>query len=509
MNQKIKLLLIAALLPVFLSQGCKKSAKLKSDQTTQTLPAESLSVSSASAIFTNAFPSIDNGSYYDPWVIKAGSFYYYCGSDGGRLWVAKSTELQTILQQPKTYIFTPPAATPYSSDLWAPELHYRGGRWYVYFAADNGNNDNHRMFVLEGGTNANDPLNGGYVYKAKLSPTTDRWAIDGTPFDYGGQQYMAWSGWEGTTNVSQYIYVAKMSNPYTISGERAEISRPDYAWEKVGTPTVNEGPEALISGNTVNIIYSGSGSWTNDYCLGRISCSNGDLMSKASWNKLSTPAFSKFGNVYGPGHPSFVKSPDNLQWWIVYHAANANGSGWDRRIMAQQFSWEGDTPYFGYPIEKGVPIPAPSIGPSYSMPIANGTFRIKSKATSQCVDVPGANTTPGTQIQQWTDNGNIAQKWVFTSFGNGYYKIKSSATNLCLDDANASLTAGNIMIEWADNGTSAQQWRIQDMGNGYFKIINRRSLLALNVPASNQTPGTKLEQWYENQYDAELWQIIP
>ena len=503
MKNNVFILLAAASL--LLLNSCQKSKT----NTLAEAKASKLKGNSLSAIFTNALPSADNGSYYDPWVIRVGGYYYYCGSDGGRLWITKSATLQNILQQSKTYIFTPPTGTLYSGDLWAPELHYLGGRWYVYFAADDGNNDNHRMHVLEGGTDANDPLNGVYNYKAKLAATTDRWAIDGSPFVYNGVTYFIWSGWEGTTNVSQYLYIATMSNPYTINSERVEISRPDYAWEKVGTPTVNEGPETLISGNTVNVIYSASGSWTNDYCLGRLTCTNGNLMSKASWTKLSTPAFSKFGNVFGPGHASFVQSPDNLQWWIVYHAANADGSGWDRRIITQQFSWDGDIPYFGYPIEKGIPIPAPAIDPSYSMPIANGTYRIKSKVTGQCLDVPSGSTTPGTQLQEWTDNGNIAQKWVFTSLGNGYYKIKSAASNLCLDDAGASLSPGNILIEWNDIGGAAQEWRVQDMGSGYFKIISRKSLLALNVPNSNTTPGTKLEQWYENQYDAELWSIVP
>lgn len=500
--------LIQGMVLLTLLSSCKKLQQ-NANVRKESVLAVTKSTLSASPIFTNALPSADNGSYYDPWVIRVGTYYYYCGSDGGRLWITRSATLQNILEQTKTYIFTPPAGTMYSSDLWAPELHYRGGRWYVYFAADNGSNENHRMFVLEGGSNAANPLDGTYSFKARLSATTDRWAIDGSPFDYNGQQYFVWSGWEGTSNVSQLLYIAPMSNPYTISGERIEISRPDYAWEKVGNPTVNEGPEVLVSGNTVNIIYAASGSWTNDYCLGRISASNGNLLSKASWTKAASPVFSKFGNVYGPGHASFVKSPDNIQWWIVYHAANADGSGWDRRIMTQQFSWDGDIPYFGFPIEKGIPIPAPSTGTSYSMPLADGTYKIKSKVTSQCVDVPGGTTSNGTQIQEWTDNGAAAQQWKFTSLGNGYYKITSAASGLCLDDAGGSLSAGNILIQWTDNGNIAQQWRVQDMGNGYYKLINRRSLLALNVPSSNQTPGTKLEQWYENQYDAELWQIIP
>lgn len=505
------LLLLCALPALLLFNSCdgRQSDLAPGKQTDSPAVKSSHSVLAASPIFTNPLPSIDNGNYADPWVIRAGGFYYYCGSNGGSLFITKSATLQDILQPAKTFIFTPPPGTMYSSNLWAPELHYRSGRWYVYFAADNGDNANHRMYVLEGGSNANDPLDGPYNFKAKLSATTDRWAIDGSPFDFNGQQYFVWSGWEGTTNVSQYLYIARMSNPYTISGERVEISRPDHSWEKVGNPTVNEGPTPLISGNTVNIIYSASGSWTNDYCLGRLTCTNGDLMSKASWNKLAVPAFSRFGNVYGPGHASFVKSPDDIQSWIVYHSAKSDGSGWDRRIMMQQFSWDGNIPYFGYPIEKGIPIAAPSTGPAYAMPVADGVYRIKSKVTGQCVDVPDGTTTAGVQIQQWTDNNNIAQKWNFISLGNGYYKIRSAASNLCLDNAGGSLNAGNILIQWTDNNNIAQHWRVQDMGNGYFKLINRRSLMALNVPYSNQTPGTKLEQWYENQYDAELWQLLP
>ena len=503
--KKTTLLLLYGCIALVLSSGCKKP---QPENLTGAPAFKSITALSASPIFTNTLPSIDNNSYYDPWVINVGGYYYYCGSDGGRLYITQSTTLQNILMPAKTYIFTPPGGTMYSSNLWAPELHYRSGRWYVYFAADDGNNANHRMYVLEGGTNASNPLDGSYSFKAKLNTPTDRWAIDGSPFDFNGQQYFVWSGWEGTSSASQWLYIARMSNPYTLSGERVEISRPDFGWEQAGSP-INEGPTPLISGNTVNIIYSASGSWTNDYCLGRITCTNSTLMTKSSWNKPNAPAFSKFGNVYGPGHASFVKSPDNIQWWIVYHAANTDGSGWDRRVLTQQFSWDGDIPYFGYPIEKGIPIPSPSIGPGYSMPIANGTYKIKSKVTTQCVDVPEASSTPGLQIQQYTDNNTNAQKWVFTSLGNGYYKIKSVASNLCLDNAGALLNAGNIMIQWTDNNNIAQQWRVQDMGNGYFKLINRRSLLALNVPYSNQTPGTKLEQWYENQYDAELWQIIP
>jgi GH43 family beta-xylosidase len=501
--RKIKLLLLSAVTVIVVLQGCKKNAAfLKSNVKNSSFKLTTVTTESFSGLFTN---EIAGGSAADPWVFKAGGLYWYCGADGTGIWVSKAAALHQVLTTPRAYIYIPPAGTMYSSNIWAPELHYRSGRWYVYFAADNGNNANHRMYAAEGGTDATDPLNVvPYVFKGKVAAATDRWAIDGHPFDFLGQSYFVWSGWEGTANVSQYIYIAKMSNPYTISGDRVEISRPDYAWEKVGTPTVNEGPTAMWnSGNTLNIVYSASGSWTNDYCLGRITSTGTNLMVKSNWLKHPNPVFSKFGNIFGPGHASFTSSPDGIQPWMVYHSAAYNGAGWDRRINIQQFSWENGVPYFGVPVEKGVPQPIPSIGTTYAHPVTDGTYKIRNRSSGQAIDAP--NTSLAVQLIQWYDNGGDNQKWVLSSLNNGYYKIKSVQTGMVWDSPNRD--AGTVPIMWWDNGGFNQQWRIQDMGNGSYQITNRGSLMNLDNPNSSTTPGTKIQQWFVNQYDAEQWYI--
>lgn len=506
--KKNRLLLFSAITALSLILGCKKIDKPASDEVVKKAPGHSkanISIQSFSGVFTNSQP----GSSADPWVIRAGGFYWYCGSDAGAIWIKKSTGLHNIVAQPATYIFWGNNNNYYSNNIWAPELHYRGGRWYVYFAADDGYNINHRMYCLEGGTDINDPLNGTYSYKSKLSPTTDRWAIDGHPFDFQGQSYFVWSGWEGTTNVSQRLYIARMSNPYTLTGERVEISRPDYAWEQVGSPTVNEGPTTLISGGTVNIIYSASGSWTDSYCLGRISNHPGttNLMTKASWGKLPNPVFKSYGNIYGPGHASFTVSPDGIQPWIVYHSAVSSGAGWDRAINIQQYHWEYDIPYFGTPIEKGVKIPAPSVGYSYHSPIANGTYKLRNRYSGKALHAP--NSSAGAQIVQWTDNGSVNQKWIFTAIGDGYYEIKSAMNGLCLDNSGASYNAGNPIVQWNDTNHFCQRWRVQDMGNGCFQLTNRFSLFNLDNPNSSTADGTGMQQWHVNNADAEQWYIWP
>ncbi|NHM30990.1 family 43 glycosylhydrolase [Bacillus sp. C11] len=108
----------------------------------------------------------------------------------------------------------------------------------------------------------------------------------------------------------------------TINSERKMISTPVYDWETNTDPQVNEGPEVLVKGDTINLVYSASGSWTDSYSLGLITaCVSGNLMDPSSWTKKDTPVFQSANGVYGPGHCSFVKSPDGSEDWIIYHKA--------------------------------------------------------------------------------------------------------------------------------------------------------------------------------------------
>jgi GH43 family beta-xylosidase len=302
-------------------------------------------------------PIIPDGA--DPWVIQYEGEYLYCRSDGGRIFVHRSPTLQGIAGAPGTMIFDPPNGTMYSQNLWAPELHFLDGKFYVYFAADNGANENHRMYVLE--SNTSNPQ-GAYTFKGKIAAATDRWAIDGTVAEISGQRYFVWSGWDGFTDGRQDLYIARMSNPWTITGDRSLIALPIFTWERHGLP-INEGPQVLTRNGRLHIIYSASGFWTNEYALGQLTYNGtGNPMAGGSWNKKNTPVFAQGNNVVGVGHASFVKSPDGLEDWIVYHAHNTPGDFTGiRDVRTQRFTWNPDnTPNFGQPLPSGSLFEEPS-----------------------------------------------------------------------------------------------------------------------------------------------------
>ncbi|MEQ8471789.1 MAG: glycoside hydrolase family 43 protein [Marinoscillum sp.] len=290
----------------------------------------------------------------DPWVFQTEDYYYLTFTTGYNVTLYQATKMSDLTQAYKGVVWTPPASGMNSRNIWAPEIHYVNDKWYIYYAADDGNNDNHRMWVLE---NANEnPLVGTWTDKGELELPDDKWAIDGTIFEHNGQLYYLWSGWEGDNNGRQDIYICKMSDPFTADGERVLLTKPELSWETNGVnPTVTEGPQVLKKGENIFIVYSAGGCWTDGYSLGLLTASTvSDLMDPNSWTKEPSPVFEKNtdGNAFGPGHNGFFKSVDGSEDWIIYHANPyaGQGCGGERSIRIQPFTWdEKGYPDFGTP----------------------------------------------------------------------------------------------------------------------------------------------------------------
>jgi GH43 family beta-xylosidase len=281
-------------------------------------------------------------------IFHAGS-YYYCESRNQQrsICIRKSQTLAGIAHDPGVFVWHAPPKGGNSNALWAPELHRIDGRWFIYYAADDGENENHQMWVLESET---DDPQGNYRCRGPID--TKGWAIDGTVLiDHSGM-FFIWSGWPAKTNGQQNLYIAPMKDPMTLAGPRVLLCVPDQEWERKAMP-ICEGPQVLRQNGMTFVVYSASGSWTADYCLGMLINRSGEFMNPAAWEKRG-PVFQKTKDVWGVGHCSFVKSPCQSQDWLLYHSKTRRTHGWeDRDVHAKQFSWTPDgLPSFGEPLPR-------------------------------------------------------------------------------------------------------------------------------------------------------------
>jgi len=325
-----------------------------------------ISESHKTCTFTNPV-----GKGQDPWVIKHNGYYYFIESKNGGIYISKNKKLTQIKKNEKL-VWKPPAQGWNHANIWAPELHYINGHWFIYYAAAKKAGSPfiyQRSGVLEART-ANPQ--GSYKDMGMLytgnhirSHKNNIWAIDLTVTRIHNQLYAIWSGWkqnEQTDKTPQNLYMAKMKNPWTISSNRVVISEPKAKWELGPQLNLEEGPEVLKHAGHIFIIYSTRDSWLRTYCLGQLELKNKDEnpMVAQNWTKKG-PVFKGTNNVYGTGHASFTTSPDGTQHWIIFHSKVDTTPGWNREIDMKHFTWNTDgSPYFGIPVPPGKSIKVPS-----------------------------------------------------------------------------------------------------------------------------------------------------
>ena len=300
----------------------------------------------------------------DPHVVRADGGYLWSQTDGDRgIAIARSDRL-TSLGERRT-VWRAPDQGPYSRQVWAPELHRLDGRWYIYFAASDGNNAEHRAYVLA--ADSDDPL-GEYTLHGPME-TGDtvgdpEWAIDMTVLEHRDRRYAIWSGWPDRRTEVQHLYIAPMSSPTTLGTTRIVLSRPtDYEWERVGVRRegLNEAPQVLEHARRTFLLFSCSSALLPSYKLGLLELIGDDPLEPGAWHKHPEPLFTGTEETFGVGHGSCLTSPDGSQWWLAYHAKINRRTNFKRVLHVQPMSWTADgMPVLGRPVTAGTPLRLPA-----------------------------------------------------------------------------------------------------------------------------------------------------
>lgn len=453
------------------------------------------------------------GDRPDPHILYYDGYYYYTGTFGGSVSVKRSETLDGLRNAGTKRLFDANAGGP-PGDYWASEIHRVNGNWYIYYTADPttiSGTDNQRMYVIE--NTAEDPYTGTWTNHRIFDPNNDVWAIDGTVFEHNGELYYVWSGSDVHDNIPhkpQNIYIARMSNPWTLETGRVLLSTPTSSWEG---NQVDEGPEVVKHGNRIFIAFSSHGCWTPDYRIGGIYMNvNSDPLNPAAWTKHPTPFFSRYDlfDVYGPGHHCFFKSPDGTEDWFAYHAVAdpAGGCNSKRTVRAQRFYWSADNiPVFGQPIKQGEVQVAPlgEVEVATESPIENGIYELKVKSSSGiALDLENCNLDVGANARMWTDLNNQCQRWFVQAVGNGTYTITSYENGLSLDVQGCS-SAEDVNIQtYKPNGSSCGQWEIIEVELGYYKVESKSTGKVLHILGGTQAGDNLVQRTYSGQ-ENEKW----
>ncbi len=308
--------------------------------------------------------------YNKPWILQRADPYVYRHTDGTYYFTAsvpaydgivlrKSDTLAGLADAPETEVWHKHESGIMSCHIWAPELHYINGAWYIYYAG--GDKDDIwqiRPYVLE--CKDEDPITGTWTEKGKMGRADDddfsfeAFSLDGTVFENHGKWYYIWAEKVGVGKQISNLYIGEQETPYKLKTVQVLLTTPDYDWERVGF-WVNEGPAVIKRNGKIFITYSASETGIA-YCMGMMTADeDSDLLDPLSWKKERYPVLKSDETigVYGPGHNSFTVDEEGNDI-MVYHARTETEIVGDplynpnRHAMLMKFGWEDGRPVFKF-----------------------------------------------------------------------------------------------------------------------------------------------------------------
>ncbi|MEU4744958.1 arabinofuranosidase catalytic domain-containing protein [Actinosynnema sp. NPDC023658] len=138
---------------------------------------------------------------------------------------------------------------------------------------------------------------------------------------------------------------------------------------------------------------------------------------------------------------------------------------------------------------------------AYAPGPAAPTGPVRAVGAGKCLDVNGATTTPGAQLQIWDCNGGANQLWTRT--GAGALTVYSGSNLRCADASGQGTSNGTPVVIWNCNSQSNQQWRFNADGT----ITSAQSGLCLDVAGSGTANATKVQLWTCTGASNQRWSV--
>ena len=144
--------------------------------------------------------------------------------------------------------------------------------------------------------------------------------------------------------------------------------------------------------------------------------------------------------------------------------------------------------------------------------IANGAYSLKNVKYGKVLDVAGGSTSNETNIQVANASGGNSQRFLLDEtsvLSKGTYKILlASNTKFAVDVYGCSTSSGANVQLYSNNDSVAQKWDVIPNSDGTFSIANSHSKMALDVYGAQAKDGANVQQYSKNNSAAQKWRVI-
>lgn len=296
----------------------------------------------------------------DPFVLRAsdGRYYLYATSDphGFLCWASDNL----VDWEPQGPCYTAGAADWGERDFWAPECYEIGGRFYLFYSAQNKDNPTNEDENYCLGVAVSDRPTGPFLDVTPGQPLLrlDYPIIDVDLLrddqghvlqDEDGHFTLYFSRCCYKHQVGPYeeshIYAIRLCpDMQHVVGQPVLLLQPDQEWENWSAATTGrrwtEGPLVLLHEGRYYMMYSSNFYQEKYYGIGlAVADSPMGPFRKDPANPIMKHDYPR---VSGPGHNSVAWSPDGREMFVVYHIHTAVAGGFNRQVCLDRMEFTAD-----------------------------------------------------------------------------------------------------------------------------------------------------------------------
>ena len=135
----------------------------------------------------------------DPHIVKHSDGWYYFTAtvpEYDKVILRRAETIQGLESAEEVTVFQRKESGQGSGQVWAPELHYIDGKWYIYVALGVDGEWLIRAYVMEG--TGDNPLEATWEEKGVVETNWDEFSLDMHVFEANGVLYASWAQFDPT-----------------------------------------------------------------------------------------------------------------------------------------------------------------------------------------------------------------------------------------------------------------------------------------------------------------------